>query len=66
MKAEIVKNAGIINGNQLFAIIDRQGKTERQIWSTEEAIKKILFIRSDEYIEKKEILDNHWRILQES
>lgn len=62
MKAEIVKNAEIMNGCQLFAIIDRHGKTDRQIWSTEENIKKIIFIQSDEYLEKREILDKHWKI----
>jgi len=33
-KAVIVKMAGVMNGNSLFAIMDVNGRCERQIWST--------------------------------
>lgn len=41
MKAQIIKIAGTFNGNSLFAIMDVNGYTECQIWSTPEEIRKL-------------------------
>ena len=37
--ATLVKIAGNMNGNKLYAILDTTGRTEYQIWKSEEYIK---------------------------